>query len=205
MRISLHFGTELIMKSLQIFVLFYIFSSFTIVHTIPLFWISVTCINCLSHCYLLAILHFIWMKVISKVKAVWAPCLCRSWTKGSWRPRAVIRPSTRFPLFSEPLSEMGCYVTVLYKEPCQSMFLQIARCIWFLTWKTFPVPKSIGNLLKCVGKKSWMKGKCVSDVVCLLGGQICTLKCDLSARLTSPTIWEAGLMLMFMKDRKSVV
>jgi hypothetical protein len=50
---------------------------------------------------------------------------------------------------------IGCCVTVLYKESCQSLIPLIVRCVWwfdFWTRKTFNLLKCIANLSKCMNK-----------------------------------------------------
>jgi hypothetical protein len=103
----------------------------------------------------------------------------------------------------------GCFVRVPYKKPFQSLIPPTVRCVqWsnFWTWKTFSLPNSIANLSKCMRKVSWMRGMCVSGVICLMGqGQMCTMKHNVDGRLSSMRICKAGFMLTVVKTCSSEV
>jgi hypothetical protein len=96
----------------------------------------------------------------------------------------------------------SCQVTVLYKEPCQSIIPSIVRfhsVIWFLNVKVFALLKSLTNLSKCMVKVSWMKRMYICGD-CLMGeGQMRAMKQDLDAHLSSLKIWKTGFMHMCMK------
>jgi hypothetical protein len=65
------------------------------------------------------------------------------------------------------IESIGCSVTVLYEEPCQSLIpLNVRSIPWFDFWmpKTFALPKSITNLSDCMGKVSWMRGMLVNAI-----------------------------------------
>jgi hypothetical protein len=79
-----------------------------------------------------------------------------------WKVERYHQTLCHVPTVWQATEWIGCCVTLLYKEACQSIIPMYIWC-YFLTWTTMAMPKYITNFSSCMEKVSWIGGN-VSEI-----------------------------------------